>query len=192
MPELNLWLRSQRFLIFVWTLCLMGTASQIFEKKNNSTACFLFFVICFSNLSITCRIFLHENHCISWFPWSNKTWTEVLHRFKSCLWHFGDLPWWEYLVMVQDENRVITAFRWSAILKQFSYNSTKIVHWPPFKIFHPLNFCFVTDGALKPRPIQFENEEPISMHKLNIALLKATTNLFPCRAKYCNARTTGM
>ena len=30
----------------------------------------------------------------------NKAWTQVLRRFKSCLWHVGGLWWWGSLTMV--------------------------------------------------------------------------------------------
>ena len=59
------------------------------------------------------------------------------------------------------------------------YNDyTEIVLWPPFKIFYPGNFCFVTYGTSKPWSIQ-ENEEPTGIQKLNIALF-ISKNL-----KYC-------
>ena len=44
----------------------------------------------------------------------NKAWTQVLRRFKSCLWCVGDLRWWGSLKIR------LNAFRWSTIpQKQF-------------------------------------------------------------------------
>ena len=50
----------------------------------------------------------------------NKAWTQVLHRFKSCLLHVRDLWWWGSLTMVPARNERLNAFCWSIIpQKQF-------------------------------------------------------------------------
>ena len=36
---------------------------------------------------------------------SNKAWTQVLHRFKSCSWRVGDSRWWGSLTMVPAGNK---------------------------------------------------------------------------------------
>ena len=35
----------------------------------------------------------------------NETWTQVLRRFKSCLWHVGDSQWWGSLTVVLAGNK---------------------------------------------------------------------------------------
>ena len=42
------------------------------------------------------------HYCITSFI---KTWTQVLHRFKSCSQHVGDSQWWRSLTMVPAVNK---------------------------------------------------------------------------------------
>ena len=60
-----------------------------------------------------------------------QAWTQVLHRFKSCLWRVRDLRWWGSLKMVPAGNKV-------KCLSLFNY-TTKTIHH------HSLSSSFLKD-----------------------------------------------
>ena len=80
----------------------------------------------------------------------NKAWTQVLHRFKSCLWHVGDLWWWVSLTMVPAGNKT-KQFSWSTIpQKQFIIIITiiklgQILGFGCRNLFRYMYFVLVTD-----------------------------------------------
>ena len=61
------------------------------------------------------------DYCTSIF---NKTWNQVLGRFKSCSWHVGDSRWWGCLTMVTSGNKAKCLSLVNHTTKTSQFNST--------------------------------------------------------------------
>ena len=51
-----------------------------------------------------------------------KAWTQVLHRFKSCLWRVGDSRWWGSRTVVPAGNKATTILQKQFIIISISGN----------------------------------------------------------------------